>query len=145
MESGEGMELAVYWYNFKTKKHTLMGPDQIPDNLDEYFPQTKIAKVMFEHLVRVGHSKKDALKEVLEAGLSYPPAGPRALIKKVAFNEMAHHDDFNSDCGGFGFKWKCPDCGEEVSWAPLAWWPIGCECRDWEFKIEAVGLLKKDE
>ena len=62
----------------------------------------------------------------------------------IQFNKMNFHNDLNSDCGGFGFEWKCPDCGEKVTWAPSAWWKLECKCRNWELEIEAKGSLKED-
>lgn len=66
------------------------------------------------------------------------------LLEKIPFDKITTHDDFNSDCGGWGFRWKCPDCGQEVTWAPSAWWKLECKCRNWEVKIEANGRFKKD-
>lgn len=51
--------------------------------------------------------------------------------------------DFNTDCGGWGFTWKCPDCGEQVSWAPYAWWRTECSCRTWTLDIKATGRPKE--
>lgn len=59
----------------------------------------------------------------------------------VPFSEIDMQDDFNSDCGGYGFEWKCPDCKETIRWAPSAWWRMDCKCRRWDLKIEAVGEL----
>jgi hypothetical protein len=34
------------------------------------------------------------------------------------------------DAGSFSAKWKCPDCGCELHYAPALWWDLKCDCDD---------------
>ncbi len=51
--------------------------------------------------------------------------------------------DISSEAGGHAISWKCPDCGEEVSYAPCMWWNLECRCREWELIIKANGEKKR--
>lgn len=43
----------------------------------------------------------------------------------------------HSDAGGWGIKWRCPDCGTSLAWAPSMWWKLECSCpgKDWDLSI----------
>ncbi len=44
------------------------------------------------------------------------------------------------DCGMI--VWKCPDCFEQVTWAPDMWWIMECGCRKWNLDIKIKGDRK---
>lgn len=60
----------------------------------------------------------------------------------VVISDIRDVDSLNSDCGGHGMEWTCPDCGETVRYAPAMWWRLECSCREWDLKIEATGTPK---
>ena len=57
---------------------------------------------------------------------------------KLSLSDIKLSTNFNSDCGGAGFTWDCPDCDERLAWAPDMWWRNEC-CREWDFKIIITG------
>lgn len=67
------------------------------------------------------------------------------IKKKIQVDDYEFETDFNSDCGGGGFTWICPDCEEKIAWAPYHWWRLECSCRDWDFNVKMTGYKKEDE
>jgi len=78
--------------------------------------------------------------------LRHPAVLPKELPqnRELSFFDIIFRTDFNSDCGGAGFEWVCPDCGEKVYWAPSMWWELDCSCRNWDFEMVISGELKEE-
>ena len=90
--------------------------------------------------------KKNGIWKHLGRNFRHPAVPPEKLPleRKLSLFDIEFRTDFNTDCGGGGFSWRCPDCGESISWAPGGWWDLECSCRDWDFEISVVGELKKE-
>ena len=58
---------------------------------------------------------------------------------EISLSDLKFEDNLHSDCGGWGFSWTCPNCKEEMRWAPYAWWDLICSCTDWDIEIKAIG------
>ena len=69
------------------------------------------------------------------------------IISNVAIDshEIEFSDEFHDDAGGVGASWRCPNCGEKVSWAPGMWWDMDCICRTWSFNYSVTGETLKGE
>ena len=63
---------------------------------------------------------------------------------KLYLNDIEFKNNYTSDCGGMGFEWFCPDCGERIIYAPSMWWRMECSCRTWNFEMIITGE-KKDK
>jgi hypothetical protein len=53
-------------------------------------------------------------------------------------------DDVHDDAGGAGIRWRCPDCGCELIYAPSMWWELECSCKHrnrWDIDV----LITRDE
>lgn len=59
-------------------------------------------------------------------------------VLNVDIKSNSFTNGWHSACGGIGWEWKCPDCGETLQWAPHGWWKIEC-CRMWKMKMVAEG------
>jgi hypothetical protein len=66
--------MALNWYNFRTGKFEYsMG---LPSNLSDMFPQTPVAKGLYEMHLAMGNSPVEALKKTLEACARKGPSSP---------------------------------------------------------------------
>jgi hypothetical protein len=46
-------------------------------------------------------------------------------------------DRVHDDAGGAGITWQCPDCKQELTYAPGGWWELECSCegRTWDLDV----------